>query len=237
MTIFISISVILIATFLITRLNSITQRFTFSVSKTSYVDSQFKYQLLLLALAGAVLCMAYLLNREAFLTFFTVGNPSAPAMEVPWFGIGKGESWATVGITSGAVITLATLLFMSLGVWQAKAKPGVMFRFFPWIILFSLTNSFAEEAIYRLGIIIPLYGTLGIGALTLLSAVLFGIPHYHGVPSGFIGVVMASVLGWFLAKSIIETQGIGWAWGIHFLQDIVIYSGIIIMMTKKEKAI
>lgn len=235
MTIFITISVILIATLIISRLVLAAQKIPFSVSRSPYIDSQFKYQLALLGLAGAVLGVAFFLSKENFLTFFNIGNIYSPAQEVYWLGIGKGESWRTIGTSSVAIITLATFLFMSLGVWQAKAKPGVVFHFFPWVILFSLTNSFAEEAIYRLGVIIPLYGLLGVGTLSLLSAVLFGLPHYRGVPSGFIGIIMASVLGWFLAKSVIETQGIGLAWGIHFLQDVVIYSGIVIMMHKKDK--
>ncbi len=33
---------------------------------------------------------------------------------------------------------------------------------------------------------------------------------------------MAGFLGWLLATSMLQTGGIAWAWGIHFLQDVVI---------------
>jgi hypothetical protein len=33
---------------------------------------------------------------------------------------------------------------------------------------------------------------------------------------------MAGFLGWLMATSMIQTGGIAWAWGIHFLQDVVI---------------
>jgi uncharacterized protein len=71
-----------------------------------------------------------------------------------------------------------------------------------WIILFSLTNSFDEEAIYRIGIVSPLKGLIAPMTIFLISAVLFGIPHFGGMPSGIIGVLMASVLGYVLAKSV-----------------------------------
>jgi uncharacterized protein len=43
-----------------------------------------------------------------------------------------------------------------------------------------------------------------------------------------VGMLLAGFLGWLLAKSVFETQGLFWAWGIHFLQDVVIISAFII---------
>lgn len=37
---------------------------------------------------------------------------------------------------------------------------------------------------------------------------------------------MAGLMGWLLAKSVAETNGIFWAWTIHFLQDVVIISAL-----------
>ena len=47
--------------------------------------------------------------------------------------------------------------------------------------------------------------------------------HYFGTPSGIFGVVMSGLMGWLLAKSVIETRGLAWALLIHFLQDVVIF--------------
>jgi hypothetical protein len=58
----------------------------------------------------------------------------------------------------------------------------------------------------------------------LLTAAYFGIGHYYGVPYGIIGVLMAGILGWLLGKSMLETKGFFWAWFIHFLQDVMIFS-------------
>ncbi|MFT6005009.1 MAG: hypothetical protein ACI8UQ_002153, partial [Bacteroidia bacterium] len=51
--------------------------------------------------------------------------------------------------------------------------------------------------------------------------------HYFGTPGGIIGVIVAGFLGWFLAKSILETKGFFWAWFIHFLQDVVIITAML----------
>ena len=58
----------------------------------------------------------------------------------------------------------------------------------------------------------------------LIAAAFFGLGHYFGVPYGIIGVGMASFLGWMMGKAMIETRGFFWAWFIHFLQDVMIFS-------------
>jgi membrane protease YdiL (CAAX protease family) len=98
-----------------------------------------------------------------------------------------------------------------------------------WIILFSLTNSFGEEMIFRLGIISPLKGLIAPMTIFLISAVLFGIPHFAGMPNGIIGATLAGILGFVLAKSMYETNGFFWAWFIHFLQDLVIIGSLYLM--------
>ena len=68
--------------------------------------------------------------------------------------------------------------------------------------------------------------------IQIISAVLFGLPHYFGNPSGFIGVVMAGVLGYVLCKATIETKGITIAWIIHFVQDVIIFTALMMINIK-----
>lgn len=103
-------------------------------------------------------------------------------------------------------------------------KTGIL-----WILLFSLTNSFAEEMIFRVGINSPLANLLSPNKIFLISAVIFGIAHFQGMPSGIIGVILAGLLGYVLSKSINETNGIFWAWIIHFLQDVIIIDSLFLM--------
>jgi hypothetical protein len=78
-----------------------------------------------------------------------------------------------------------------------------------------------------MGIVSPLVGVLSVPIIILISGAVFGIPHYFGTPSGIIGVLMAGFLGWLLALSLVETQGLLLAWSIHFVQDVVIITSMI----------
>jgi hypothetical protein len=68
-----------------------------------------------------------------------------------------------------------------------------------------------------------LVGPVGSRQALRLVAAYFGLGHFYGVPYGVIGVVLAWFLGWILARSMLETRGLTWAWFIHFLQDVAIF--------------
>ena len=91
-------------------------------------------------------------------------------------------------------------------------------------LLFSLTNSFIEESVTRIGVVVTLKGIVKDKTIPLISALIFGVVHYWGNPGGIPGLLAAGFLGWFLAKSIVETKGIYWAWLIHFVQDVIIFT-------------
>ncbi len=98
---------------------------------------------------------------------------------------------------------------------------------------FSIANAFSEEAIFRIGIVSPLYGIFSVSVIVLISGLVFGAPHYFGMPSGVVGALMAGFLGWLLAMSLVETQGLLIAWAIHFVQDVVITPSMILMSKKR----
>ena len=87
-------------------------------------------------------------------------------------------------------------------------------------------NAFSEEMTFRAALLAPLHGVVGKSQALLLTAALFGLWHYYGVPYGVVGVIMAGGLGWLLGKSMLETKGLFWAWFIHFWQDVAIFSFI-----------
>ena len=87
--------------------------------------------------------------------------------------------------------------------------------------------------IFRMGIVSPLKGLLQPMTIFIISAILYVLPHMAGMPSGLIGATMAGILGLVLAKSLYETNGLFWAWIIHFLQDVIIIGTLFLMATKK----
>lgn len=221
-----------VATIAMMRLNAQARRSPLRVSSLAYVNCQARYQLWLSGVAGLVCLAAGVMNPQNLRDFFAVGDVHAPANAVPLLGIGPGESWRTVGTSVSLFATLATTLVVFAPQRRLLRHIGRVWPYLPWVVLFALSNSFAEELIYRLGVLVPLAGTVDPSVITLLSAVLFGLPHLRGIPSGVMGALMAGTLGWILARSVLETQGIAWAWGIHFLQDIPIYAATILFQVR-----
>jgi len=196
------------------------------------VNTQIKFQSLQLVLTTIVLLLVYFLNPENFARFFRVGDFNVQISKIDWLGVTGNETWLEIATSIGVFITLGTGIFMF---FQLK-KAGVDYRYFLfsllWSIPFSMANAFSEEAIFRIGIISPLYGIFSVSVIILISGVVFGLPHYFGQPSGIIGVLMAGFLGWLLALSLIETQGLLIAWAIHSVQDVVIITSMILMSKK-----
>lgn len=205
----------------------------FEVSQNEYVNFQFDYQFLLLLITILSLAVTYYLNKENFLNYFTLGDISMPAKELKLFGIKANDSWLKTGISLTIFISLATATFMYFQLKQVQVNWALLQSGMFWILLFSLTNSFGEEMIFRMGIVSPLKGLLQPMTIFVISAILFGIPHLAGMPSGLIGAAMAGVLGLVLAKSLYETNGFFWAWAIHFMQDVIIIGTLFLLATKK----
>jgi len=219
------------------KLNGLVSKINTRLSNDVYLNSHSKYQVALLSLSFIVLLLTYLQEPQNFKLLFSIGDISAPVNPVQWFGIGENRTWVFSGLYLSLIITLGTLSFVYIQFRKLKINAKEIFPYVIWILAFSLTNSFSEEAIFRLGVISPLFGAIEASNLNLLSAVIFGLVHFGGMPHGLIGMLMAGFLGWFLAKSVIETQGIFWAWLIHFIQDVVIYVGFVVGSISSNKVI
>lgn len=234
MEIVIAFVIVIAATAAILNLGRFAARSPFSVSDLEYINTQSKYQALLLGVAALVLVAIYFVNAANFSAFLAPGNIAAPAKGVAWLGISDNQTWGSVGASLSLFITLATSSFIYLQFHKSGGGLKQVLPYLPWVLLFSTTNSFSEEVVYRLGIIVPLAGSVDSAYILLFSAAAFGAPHLRGMPNGIVGALMACLLGWLLAKSVIETNGIFWAWFIHFLQDIVIFSAFVMAEAKKS---
>jgi hypothetical protein len=160
-------------------------------------------------------------DRRAF--FLSAGDLNATAAPIRWLGITEPVAWSRLAPIAGVLISLGTLLF----VWLGARPTGAQFRgalpLLPAVLLIAALNAFHETIVYRASLLAGLEPAVGAAAALLMAALWFGAGHYYGVPNGVIGVVMAGFLGWFLGRSVLETRGIVWAWGIHWLQDVVIF--------------
>ena len=126
------------------------------------------------------------------------------------------------------VISLVTTVVIYFQIFKTSDATALdILHTLPFGILFALSNSFVEESITRLGIVVVCKDMLPDKVIAWLSGVVFGSIHYFGNPGGLTGMVVAGFLGWLLCKSILETKGIFWAWFIHFLQDVIIFSALL----------
>lgn len=207
----------------ITRLSS---KLGITISHNNFINSQINYQVIVLGIAVISMITSYILNPENFRSILSLGNISAIGEELQLFGINKGDSWLKTGLSLSFFMTLVTGGFMYFQLKGQTIDYNHLRTGFFWIILFSITNSFAEEMIFRVGVNGPLAHLLSPHNIFLISAIIFGIAHFRGMPSGIIGVILAGLLGYVLSKSIHETNGIFWACFIHFLQDVLIFGGL-----------
>jgi uncharacterized protein len=228
------ILVVSLAGFGIFQIRTLTAKIKFTLHPNTLIDQTIKFQGAQLILAAVVLVISCFFNPNNFAAFFRMGNVHAHISKITWLGITGNETWLEIATSLGLFITIGTGIFMF---FQLK-KAGADYRYFLfsllWSIPFSITNAFSEEAIFRIGIVSPLYGIFSVAIIILISGVIFGLPHYFGMPSGIVGALMAGFLGWLLALSLIETQGLLIAWVIHFAQDVVIITSMILMSRKLD---
>jgi membrane protease YdiL (CAAX protease family) len=172
-------------------------------------------------LLGFTLIGSRITRRDLFLVR---GNLSAPAQPIPFVGLRRPVPWTVFGPALLVVFGLALPLFLYFTVYPDFSDRGRILRYLPWILLVAALNAANEEFQFRSVLLAHLRSVISPAESAWLTAVLFGMGHYYGQPSGPLGVVMASVAGWFWARSMIETRGFVWAFFIHMAQDIVILS-------------
>ncbi|MDO6436014.1 CPBP family intramembrane metalloprotease [Cyclobacterium sp. 1_MG-2023] len=194
------------------------------------INQQLSYQLVTLLLAAAMLVVLNYSRKEVFKTYFRKGDANKRFLPAPYLGIRPkpNETWKKAGIEWALVISLVTVIVIYLQLFGEESNPSLakLAAVFPLAVLAALVNSFVEESICRIGVIVALKGVYDDGKIAIVSGLLFGSVHYFGTPGGFTGAIVSGFLGWFLAKSILETKGIFWAWLIHFLQDIIIITAL-----------
>lgn len=183
-------------------------------------------QILRLAVACIMIVTVWLISPRWGRFLLSRGKLDATAEPVRWLGVNQPLSWARFGIILSVCITLGTLAFLVLSGRPSGVVLSRLIPLLPVVFILSAVNAFSEEITYRASLLAPLRGVVGKSQALLLTAALFGLWHYYGVPYGIVGVLMAGVLGWLLGKSMLETKGVFWAWFIHFWQDVAIFAFI-----------
>lgn len=196
------------------------------------INKQILYQSITLLGTMVFLFALWLTKKNTFKAYFRKGNLSADILPEPFMGIQlkESENWIHLGRNFSIIISGVTAIVIYFQLIGGNGiSIGTMASILPFSIVFALSNSFVEESITRLGVVVLLKDVIKDRTIPFVSALLFGSVHYWGNPGGILGVLVAGFLGWFLTKSILETKGIFWAWWIHFLQDVIIISVMLSM--------
>jgi membrane protease YdiL (CAAX protease family) len=179
----------------------------------------------LLRLTPALIIIVFLLllgrRRPDF--FLIKGKINAPVEPSKLINSKETDTWVKIGSIFAVVFSVVTLAYLFLATRPTLNDFVNGLPLIPVAVLIAAINAFNEEFTLRAAPLSELWKVLGKHQALLITAIYFGLGHFYGVPSSIIGVILATFLGWFLGKSLLETKGFFWAWTIHFVQDAFIF--------------
>jgi membrane protease YdiL (CAAX protease family) len=194
----------------------------FLVGVGKRTNSIVRYQLV--TLGGAIVLSGLSLKFSPNDSIFKFGDLKAPANNF------IGASYLAFTVIAFAVTSLVVYLQLARSKHLNKTP---LIRFALISIPLSAMNSLTEELIFRATILQSATHLASPMIIAILSGLLFGIPHNFGNPGKLPGVVMATFLGVMAAQSIFDTGGLGWAWIMHFVQDLPIITILLSTGVKK----
>jgi membrane protease YdiL (CAAX protease family) len=190
------------------------------------IDVLFADQVRKAVVAAITIGLLFLLGYSRRDLFLTVGRLDALAKPVRYL-FDRPEPWSKLGPISALMLATGVAAFVLVSDSASFGPSDRLLTALPTVVVLSAVNALSEETAFRAAPLGSLAGVLGRSQSLMLVAAYFGIAHYFGMPSGVLGILMASLFGWWVAKSTIETGGIFWAWAIHLVQDLVIFSFIL----------
>ncbi|HEV2032784.1 MAG TPA: CPBP family intramembrane glutamic endopeptidase [Candidatus Dormibacteraeota bacterium] len=159
------------------------------------------------------------LSREDL--FLAIGDFRARFMRI---GLRTSLSWGWL-LPIALLLSVVPVVANVVGARHPDlGSAGRLLPLVPLILAGAAINTFSEEFLFRQVLLARLIPALGVTQAIWLTALRFGVGHWFGNPSGPTGVLLATVFGWFAARSMLDTRGSGWIWVVHLINDIVIFS-------------
>ncbi len=109
------------------------------------------------------------------------------------------------GIAAALVTGLTMVVYLQTTAAGARGA-AVAIGYLPLALVLAAMNRFAEELRH-----------ITANQAISVTAVLFGIAHYRGTPSGFPGMGLTFVAGWVFGLAMVETRSILLPWFLHFV--------------------
>lgn len=179
-----------------------------------------------------VAAVLLLLMKNPKACFLSPGDLTVRAEKITWLGIrGDRIQWRKLAVISGLLIMIGTVLLSMITTTGFGKLSGFdrFITYLPVILLLAVVNSFCEGLVFRSAIMAPIKDLFPKLLVTLMPALFFGIAHYQGIPGGFLGAALSGVLGYYMSLSMYETRGFLSGWIIHVMQDVAIFSTLVLM--------
>jgi hypothetical protein len=157
---------------------------------------------------------------------------AVPALRrsVTWLRAGRTDLRMALAAAAVSLVSAA-----ALGAWYLLLRPdlGEFPRLIPrtspvglalFGVSFAVLNAVIEEATWRGVLMDALAVRVGWTAAVVLQGVLFGVAHANGIPSGAVGLVMASAYGIMLGALRLKTGGLLLCCAAHFFADLTIFA-------------
>jgi hypothetical protein len=190
------------------------------LSEYGFVQGMLRLESLGMVAALLVLALVWCLRRRRERIYLKIGNLAA-RLQPTWITIG-GMPPLRWRLTAPVIGLASSLVVWEFVRYAGQPVPNPQ-RMAAWAILFAAMNAFVEESIFRNALLSSLEPEFGAQQAIFVSATIFGLGHWNGLPSGTAGVLMTWVFGYLAAKAMVETKGMFWPWFMHALPDCVIF--------------
>lgn len=165
-----------------------------------------------------------------------LGRRPAWQPTLPWLRVGRLDTWVWVLAAATIVVAVVGLTLFAVLV-RPEVSPYLMtLRSMPaWLAVvgvvgFAVVNPVWEEVLYRGVLQGELAHTLGSWPAVVVQAVLFGLSHLYGFPSGWLGVVMAATWGFGLGVIRRRTGGVVVGYLVHVGANVTIGALAVVLL-------
>jgi len=136
-------------------------------------------------------------------------------------------SWSWAFLLVAVFVGLPFFLVFQSQVGFEPILCGALFRMAPALLLMALANGLVEEVVFRGFFLSALTPATGVRAAVWLQAIFFGLHHFGSSPvpmQALTTMLVSTLVGYLLGRSVVGTRGLGWAVLIHMMADLTFFS-------------
>lgn len=154
------------------------------------------------------------------------GDMRAPGL-IP--GTRRYASWKWIGLASATAFLVGGAAWVSSAAQSSTSELALVMTWLPVGLLFAAVNAAQEELRFRVVPLATLAPAVGDESAIWMTSVIFGLAHWsEATPSGPIGFIFHGLVGALLAKSILETRGVAWAWILHAAGNFLLFVALVL---------